>query len=254
LLRAKELDRPHPDAQALAEPTARDIRPRGVHGGSTSAERIGRTTAQIGERKRGGRRVGQDVELERGRDVEDSCRKLTDQIFTADPRQIRADAGDQGRLENAQPQEVGQARSFARAIESEQVPRVLPMGVVEGVVRVLLIVERSDARALESGAEPEPPHERALHVACEGPRGDSVRRECRMKVVIGGTERHEPAPLPLLQHHPGNDAERRGRGGDRAVVLETDRHVKPDGLAGQAAIVGARIEAMVGRSIADAMS
>jgi hypothetical protein len=75
-----------------------------------------------------------------------------------------------------------------------------------------------------------------------------------MKVVIGGTERQEPARFSLLQHDPGDDAERRLRGGDRPVILETDRHVKPDGLAGRAAIERGRIETIVGSLIADACS
>ena len=128
------------------------------------------------------------------------------------------------------------------------------MSVVEGVVGVLLIVERSDAGTFEPGGETELPHERALDVACKRARGSAVRRERRMQVVIGGAERQEPALLALLQHDPGDDAQRRLRGGDRPVVLEPDGHVKSDGLACAPAIVKATIETMVGRSIAEATS
>jgi hypothetical protein len=75
-----------------------------------------------------------------------------------------------------------------------------------------------------------------------------------MKVVIGGTERQEPARFSLLQHDPGDDAERRWRRGDRPVIGESDRHVKADGLAERAAIGRGRIETMVGCSIADGTS
>ncbi|MDB5220896.1 MAG: hypothetical protein JWO86_8823 [Myxococcaceae bacterium] len=127
------------------------------------------------------------------------------------------------------------------------------MSVVEGVVCVLLIVERSDAGAFESGAEAELPHERSLDVARERPRGGAVRRESRMNVVGGRAERQEAALLPLPEHDPSDGAKRRLCGGDRTVVLEPDRHVKSDGLAGQAAIVRVTIETIVGRPIADAM-
>jgi len=256
LLLAKRLNGSLPDAQAVAQTTARDVRPRGMHGGPTSPQRIGRVTAQIDERKGSGCRVGEDVEveLERSIHVQGIRGELRDEVLPADPRQVRADASDQRRLENAQPEKIGEAGAFASASEIEQVPRVLPMGVVEGVVRMLLILERSDAGALESRGEAELPDERALDVAREGPRGGSVRRERRMKVVIGGAERQESARLPLLQHHPRNDAPGRLRAGDRPVVLEPDRHVKSDGLACQAAIGRGTIETIMGSSIADAIS
>jgi hypothetical protein len=104
------------------------------------------------------------------------------------------------------------------------------MSVVEGVVGVLLIVEGSDAGTFEPGAETELPHERALDVACKRARGSAVRRESHMEMVIGGAERQEPALFALLQHDPGDDAERRRCGGERPVVLEPDGHVKSDGL------------------------
>jgi hypothetical protein len=77
------------------------------------------------------------------------------------------------------------ARALARAIEIEQVPRVLSVRVVEGVVRMLLILERSDAGALEAGGEAELPDERALDVARERPRRGSVRREQRWWRLAG---------------------------------------------------------------------
>lgn len=41
---------------------------------------------------------------------------------------MRADASDEGCLQDPQSEEVGEARCFAGAIEIEPVPRVLPMG------------------------------------------------------------------------------------------------------------------------------
>ncbi|HVH40835.1 MAG TPA: hypothetical protein VM925_00785, partial [Labilithrix sp.] len=81
---------------------------------------------------------------------------------------VSTDASDQRGFENAQPQQVRQARTFACAIEPEIVTRILTVGVVERVVRVPLVVERADPRTLESGAEGELPAERGL--AVEGER------------------------------------------------------------------------------------
>ena len=173
-LRAKRLNGSHTDAKALAQPAARDVRPCGEHGCSTSPDRIGRTTAQVDERKRGRRRVGQDVEIDRSGHVEGARLEVPVQVLSANPRQMRASA-----------------------IQIELMPRVLPMSVVEGVVGVLLIVERSDAGTFEPGGKTELPHECALDVACKRARGSAVRRERRMQVVIGGAERQEPALLAL---------------------------------------------------------
>ena len=188
LLLAKRLNGSLPDAQTVAQTTARYVRPRGVHSGSTRTQRIGRTTVEIAERERSGCRVSQDVEIERSVHVEGIRVELPEEVLSPDPRQVRADASDQRRVENAQSEEVGKARAFAGAIEIEQVPRVLAMSVVKGVVRMFLILERSDAGALESGGEAELPDERALDVAREGPGGCSVRRERRVKVVVGRAE------------------------------------------------------------------
>jgi hypothetical protein len=250
LLLAERLNRSLPDAQAIAEETARDIRPRGMHGGSTSPQRVGRATTEIHERERCGGRVRQDVEAERCIHAEGIRVEVPHEVLAANPRQVRADACDERRVDDAQPEEVGEAGALAGAVEIEQVPRVLPVSVVERVVRVPLIPERSDAGALESGGEPELPDERALDVAREGTSGCSVRRERRMEMVVGGTERQEPARFPLLEHHPSDGPPRRLRGGDRPVVLEPDRHVESDGLACQAAIERGTIETIRGSSIA----
>lgn len=253
-LRPESLNGSRADGEALAQMTCWNVGTCGVDCGSTRTEHIGRTTAEIGERQRGRSRVGEDVEIERRVSVEGARRELSDEILPADPGQMHADASDQRRLEDAQPEEVGQARSFTGAIEVKLMPRVLPMSVVEGVVRVLLIVERSDAGACEAGAEAELPHERRLDVACKRPRGGAVRREHRMNVVVGGAEREEAALLPLRQHD-SSDGTKRGRcRGDRPIVLKPDRDVKSDGVARQTAIVRGTIETIVGRSIAGAMS
>ena len=94
-LRAKRLNGSHTDAKALTQPAARNVRPCGVHGGPTSPDRIGRTTAQVDERKCGRRRVGQDVEIDRSVHVEGARREVPDQVLSANPRQMRADASDQ---------------------------------------------------------------------------------------------------------------------------------------------------------------
>jgi hypothetical protein len=254
LLLAKRLNGSHPDSQAVAQTTARDVRPRGVHGCATSPERIDRAPAEVDERKRSGSRVGQDVEVERRGHLEGFGWKLADEVLPANSRQMRADAGDQRRIQNAQSEKVGQARSFARAIEIEQMPRVLPMSVVERVVRMLLVVERSDAGPLESSREAELPHERALDVARERPRGSSVARERCVKVVVGDTEREQSAPFPLLEDYPSNHATRRRRDGDGSIILEPDHDVESDGLACQAAIVRGMMKTIVGRSIVGAMN
>ena len=103
-LLAKRLDGSLPDAQAIAQTTARDVRPRCVHGGSTRTQRIGRTAAEVGERKRSGCRVNQDVEIERAVHVEGIRVELPDEVLSADPRQVRAHASDQRRVENPQPE------------------------------------------------------------------------------------------------------------------------------------------------------
>jgi hypothetical protein len=72
-----------------------------------------------------------------------------------------------------------------------------------------------------------------------------------VEVIVRGAERQEPAFLALFQHDAGEDAKRRRRGGDRAVVLETNRYVEADGLAQGSAIEPTMIETMVRGSIAE---
>ena len=91
----KRLNGAHADAEGVAETTARNVRPGGVYRGSTSPEDIGGASTEIGERERSRSRFGEDVEIERCGCVEGSRWKLSDEILSADPRQMRADASDQ---------------------------------------------------------------------------------------------------------------------------------------------------------------
>lgn len=147
-----------------------------------------------------------------------------------DPWEMRPHASNQGAPEDTQSEEVRQARPLTHGVEGEGevVPRVLPVSVVERVVGVPLIVKRPNAGAVESGAEAELPAERCLDVEREGPRRRAVRRQLSVEMIVGNAESQEPSPVALREHDPSNDATSGGRGCDRAIVLEPDRHVKPD--------------------------
>ncbi|HVH42887.1 MAG TPA: hypothetical protein VM925_11110, partial [Labilithrix sp.] len=87
----------------------------------------------MGQRQGGGGRVSQDIEID-GRALDKSIgRKQPDQLLPTNAWKVSTDASDQRGFENAQPQQVRQARTFACAIEPEIVTRILTVGVVERV-------------------------------------------------------------------------------------------------------------------------
>src|SRR5262245_12905953 len=117
----------------------------------------------------------------------------------------------------------------------EVVPVVLAVNVVECVVGVALIVEGAEACSGEACAEIELPPERGSNIASELPRGRTIRRQLRVKMVVGSAERKEAAMFPLQEEDASNDPTLERRRCDGSVVFEPDHHVKADRL-GRSAI------------------
>ncbi len=191
---------------------------------------------KVEECESGGRRLGQDLEVDGKRFVERARGKGPEELLPSDSRQVSANASDQRRLERTQTEEVRKTPRFAHVIERKCVTRVLAVSVVERVVRVPLIVERPDAGALERGTERELPSERALDVMGERACCSPVRSQHRVDVTVGSAVGQEPSTLPLHQHDPRNDPTSGRNGRDGPAVLQPDRHVESDGVAQRAAI------------------
>ena len=206
----------------------------------------------MGKRKRGGSRFGQHVEVDGRIFVEHARRKVPDEVLATDTRQVSSNATDQRRLQNTKAEEVRQTRPLARAIEIELVARVLAMHVVKRVVGMALVLERPDAGPVEPRAETELPSQRRLDVPRERPCRNAVGRQRCMDVIICSAERQQASLFALRKHDARNDAKRSGRGGNRAVILEPDRHVKSERLAWPTAIEWGRMRTILVPSLAGA--
>ncbi len=92
-----------------------------VDSGTTCTHSIHRPTEHVGQRKRGGGGIGQEVDVESGASdvvvLERTLRKLSDELPATCAWQVCSNARDQRRAQDAHPQQVGQARAFATSIE-----------------------------------------------------------------------------------------------------------------------------------------
>jgi hypothetical protein len=223
-----------------------------VDGCSTRSRRIDGSTAQIWEPEGGCRRVGQHIEIDLRLHIEDTRRKLRDEVLASDAREMRPHTRDQWSLNDTQPEEIRQRRPLAGPIKTKIVSPVLAMSVVERVVCVPLVMERPNASAFEACAKAKPPAEGRLDVPREGPRRRTIRRQGGMKMIIRSTERQETALVTLREHDTGDDASRSSSSSNGAVILETHRHVESDRLPRVVGIEHGRFERMSVRSVSKA--
>jgi hypothetical protein len=165
--------------------------------------------------------------------VEDPEWKRANELFSPHLEQAGPNASAERRTKSPEPEKVRQTRSLPGAIEIELVTRVLAMDVTEGVVGVLLVMERSNARAFESSSETQTPAEGGLDIERESSSRSAVRRELCMEVVASGAKGEKSALLTLEQHDASDHAQGADRIREWPTVFEPHRYMEPDWLARQ---------------------
>lgn len=207
-LGAQRLDRPYAHTEDLGEGARGRRSGRGMNDRTSRPANHSAVSAQVREGERGACRLDQSLDGRRlRRGFSRGARKEREDVVAPDAREVRTHPAGDGCRQDAETEQIGQARPLPRRVSIERVVRVLALDVAEGVVRVTLVDQGPDARGLERDREREPPAQGGRHVVGEGARDRAVRDELRVEMVVRRPERDEATVLALLEDDARQHAE-----------------------------------------------
>jgi hypothetical protein len=146
-------------------------------------------------------------------------------LRASDPRQERSQRAPRVQGGHAKPHEIGDAARLVLWIERGAVMLLLAEDVSKGRLEVVLVGDRTDARAIERDAVRDAPTERAGGVVREGRGPTRVGREQHVQVGVGEPKDEEASGAALLVDDRSDLAALGSRSSDGATVMEAQHDV-----------------------------